>query len=35
MKHAKLGTILKVTGSVGGLGEKCFYFPAVSQESTM
>lgn len=34
-KHAKLGTIFKVMGSVGGLGEKRFYLPAVSQESTM
>lgn len=34
-KHAMLGAILKVTGSFGGLGEKGFYFPAVSQESIM
>lgn len=34
-KHAKLGTILKVKGSIGGLGEKCFYLPTFSQESTM
>lgn len=33
-KHAKLGAILKVRGGFGGLGEKCFYFAAVSQEGT-
>lgn len=34
-KHAKLGTILKVMGSIGGLDEERFHFPAVSQESTV